>query len=81
MYTGWGSSIHGDIEAVVEIQDGRIVSAMILRCLTRYSCSWIEELPGQVLARQSAFVDNVSGATESTEAFFGAVLEALKKAQ
>jgi len=81
MYSGWGTSRHGDIEASVEIQDGRIVSATITQCLTRYSCSWIAALPGQVVSRQSAEVDFVSGATQSTNAFYYAVLEALSKAK
>lgn len=80
-YTGWGSSRHGDIEATVVIAEGRIVSAQISRCLTRYSCSWIAHLQQQVVVRQSADVDFVSGATQSTNAFYYAVVEALKKAQ
>jgi uncharacterized protein with FMN-binding domain len=80
-YSGWGTSRHGDIEASVEIKDGRIVSATITQCLTRYSCSWIAALPGQVVWRQSAEVDFVSGATQSTNAFYYAVLEALSKAK
>ncbi len=79
-YTGWGTSRHGDIEATVVIAEGRIVSAQISRCLTRYSCSWIAHLQQQVVVRQSADVDFVSGATQSTNAFYYAVVEALKKA-
>lgn len=80
-YTGWGTSRHGDIEASVEIKSGRIVSANISQCRTRYSCSRISELPPQVLSRQSADVDYVSGATQSSNAYYYAVVEALKKAQ
>jgi uncharacterized protein with FMN-binding domain len=80
-YSGWGTSRHGDIEASVLIKDGRIAAAIISQCLTRYSCSWIAALPGQVTARQSPEVDFVSGATESTNAFYYAVVEALKKAK
>jgi uncharacterized protein with FMN-binding domain len=81
IYKGWGTSRHGDIEASVEIKNGRIAEASISQCLTRYSCSWIAMLPDQVVARQSAEVDVVSGATQSTNAFYYAVLEALKKAK
>lgn len=81
VYSGWGSSRHGDIQASVEIKDGRIVSAYISQCLTRYSCSWISRLPPQVVARQSADVDYVSGATQSTNAFYYAIVEALSKAK
>jgi uncharacterized protein with FMN-binding domain len=80
-YSGWGTSRHGDIQATVQIRDGKIVFAAITECLTRYSCSWIAALPPQVLTRQSPDVDFVSGATESTNAFYYAVVEALKKAQ
>ena len=81
MYYGWGTSRHGDIQAEVEIKNGRIVSASIAQCLTRYSCSWISALPAQVLARQSADVDYVSGATQSTNAYYYAVVDALLKAK
>jgi uncharacterized protein with FMN-binding domain len=80
-YKGWGYSRHGDIEAEVVIDGGRIASATISRCLTRYSCSVIEDLPPQVAERQSPDVDSVSGATESADAFYGAVAAALSKAK
>jgi uncharacterized protein with FMN-binding domain len=80
-YTGWGTSRHGDIEATVVVAGGRIASAVISQCLTRYSCSWIAPLPPQVAARQSPEVDYVSGATQSTNAFYYAVVEALSKAK
>jgi uncharacterized protein with FMN-binding domain len=88
-YSGWGSCRHGDIEASVMIQDGKIASVMISQCLTRYSCSWIApknpdsglpDLPAQVVQRQNAKVDYVSGATESSYAFADAVVAALGKA-
>ncbi len=88
-YRGIGSCPHGDIEASVVIQDGKIVSALISQCLTRYSCAWIApkvpggglpDLPSQVVERQSPKVDYVSGATESSYAFSDAVAEALSKA-
>ncbi|HXT17083.1 MAG TPA: FMN-binding protein [Gemmatimonadaceae bacterium] len=81
VFSGWGTSRHGDIEATVEIKGGKIVQAMITQCLTRYSCSWISALPPQVIERQSAEVDYVSGATQSTNAFYGAVVQALTKAK
>ena len=81
VYYGWGTSRHGDIQAEVEIQGGRIASARIAQCLTRYSCSWIAMLPGQVTSRQSPDVDYVSGATQSSNAFYYAVVDALLKAK
>ena len=81
IFGGWGTSRHGDIEAVVEIRGGKIVKAIIAQCLTRYSCSRIAPIIPQVVERQSAEVDFVSGATESTNAFYYAIVEALSKAK
>ena len=80
-YLGWGTSRHGDIQAQVIIEGGRIASATIAQCLTRYSCSVIARLPPQVGERQSPETDYVSGATQSTDAFYYAVVEALSKAK
>ncbi|MGH9574369.1 MAG: FMN-binding protein [Candidatus Acidiferrales bacterium] len=80
-YSGWGSCRHGDIQASVTVQDGEIASVAITQCLTRYSCSWIADLPNQVVKRQSPEVDYVSGASQSTDAFYGAVVSALSKAR
>ena len=81
VFLGRGTSRHGDIEAMVEIRGGRIANAVISQCLTRYSCSWIAVLVPQVVARQSAEVDYVSGATVSSDAFYYAVTQALAQAK
>lgn len=62
------------------VEGGRIQGARIAQCLTRYSCDVIDMLPPQVAARQSADVDYVSRATESANAFYYAVVDALNKA-
>lgn len=80
-YSGWGNSRHGSIEATVTIRGGKITEAYISRCETRYSCSWIEHLQIQVVDRQGPEVDFVSGATQSVNAFYYAVVEALAKAK
>jgi len=80
-FKGWGNSRHGSIEATIVIVEGRITEAYISDCRTRYSCSWVEHLPAQVVARQSQEVDYVSGATQSANAFYYAVGEALAKAR
>jgi len=80
-YTGWGSCRHGDIQAQVVIEGGRIKGATIAQCLTRYDCNVIGRLPPEVAQRQSAEVDYVSGATQSADAFYYAVLDALSKAK
>jgi uncharacterized protein with FMN-binding domain len=81
VFYGWGTSRHGDIQASVEIENGKIIGAYISQCRTQYSCSWVSALPGQVVQRQSADVDYVSGATQSSNAFYYGVIEALKKAR
>ena len=80
-YEGWGSCRHGDIQAAVVIEGGRIKSANIAQCNTRYSCDIIDELLPQVAKKQSPNVDNVSGATQSADAFYYAVYDALLKAK
>lgn len=80
-YYGWGTSRHGDLQAGLVIESGKIVTVSITQCLTRYSCSVIAHLLPQVIGRQSADVDYVSGATQSVNAFYYAVLEALNKAK
>jgi uncharacterized protein with FMN-binding domain len=80
-YLGWGTSRHGDIQASVTIVNGRITDASIAQCRTRYSCNVIEHLPPQVMERQSPEVDYVSGATQSGNAFYFAVVEALAQAK
>jgi uncharacterized protein with FMN-binding domain len=80
-YTGWGTSRHGDIKAQVMIRDGRIFEAGIASCETRYPCDVISEIILQPVARQSPEVDRVSRATESADAYYYALVEALKEAQ
>jgi uncharacterized protein with FMN-binding domain len=79
-YSAWGQSIHGRIFATVVIARGRIASATITTCKMRYPCSMIAALPGQVVERQSAGVDAVTGATQSAEAFAIAIDRALEQA-
>lgn len=80
-YTGTGTSRHGNIGVAVTVQAGRITDAKITNCGTRYPCSEIAALPGQVIARQSAAVDVVTGATDSTNAYRAAVNAALAQAR
>ncbi|MFN8541182.1 MAG: FMN-binding protein [Thermomicrobiales bacterium] len=79
-YTGTGTSRHGSIGVSVVIQGGKIVSAEITNCGTRYPCSKIANLPDEVIAAQSANVDFVSGSTDSSKAYTSAVAAALAKA-
>ncbi len=80
IYAGWGYSNHGDIEAEVTIREGRIAVARISRCATRYPCEVIDKLINQPVLRQSPDVDTVSRATESADAYYYGLVEALKQA-
>lgn len=79
-YTGSGNSRHGGIGVTVVVAGGKITSAQITNCQTRYPCSKISALPGQVVARQTAQVNYVSGATDSSTAYRQAVANALAQA-
>jgi uncharacterized protein with FMN-binding domain len=79
-YTGLGDSPHGDIEARVVIKDGRIVEAGIATCDTRYPCEVIDPLIHQPVERQSPDVDYMSRATESSDAYYYALVAALNNA-
>ena len=79
-YTAWGTCRHGDIQATVVIEAGRIISADITDCQTRYSCDIIEALPPKVISRQKNKFDAIGGATESAYAYYGAVYWALDQA-
>ena len=80
-YLGWGSCPHGTIQVQVLIHSGQISSAEITQCRTRYPCSVLKDTPSLLVGRQNAgAVDAVSGATQSLDAYYGAVVNALKDA-
>jgi uncharacterized protein with FMN-binding domain len=79
-YVGSGFSRHGDIEATLVVSGGRIVSANVSMCGTRYPCSKVTSLVREVVSTQSAPVDLVSGATDSSYAYHDAVVKALSQA-
>jgi uncharacterized protein with FMN-binding domain len=79
-YAGAGTSRFGNVEVAVTVQGGRIANVALTRVTTKYPASRIAALPGQVVSRQSAQIDNVSGATASAQAFRSAVQQALGKA-
>ena len=76
VFHGYGSSRHGDIEVRIEVVGQKVVYAEISRCLTRWPCTIVERLPAQVIDRQTADVDIITGATASSDAFYMAVLDA-----
>lgn len=80
-FTGSAENRHGDLTVTVVVQGGRIASADITDCGMQYPCSRIADLPGQAVQRQSADVDQVTGATYSWMAYHDALTQALAKAQ
>jgi uncharacterized protein with FMN-binding domain len=80
-YSGTGTSRRGNIDVSLVIQGGRIASVNITRATTQYPTRIISGLPGEVVSRQSAQVDTISGATYSSIAFKTAVQQALQHAQ
>jgi uncharacterized protein with FMN-binding domain len=80
-YFAWGSCRHGSLQVKLIIESGKIASADIEQCRTRYSCSVIRSAPPQLISRQNPeALDNVSGATQSVDAYYYAVTDALKQA-
>jgi uncharacterized protein with FMN-binding domain len=80
-YQGSGTVRFGSVSVAVTIEGGRISNVALTRVTTSYPAARIAALPAQVVTRQSAQVDRVSGATSSTQAFQQAVLQALSQAR
>lgn len=80
VYTGSGTSCFGGFDVAVTVQSGEITGVELTKVTTKYPAARIAQLPGQVVQRQSAAVDLVSGATNSARAFKDAVTQALAKA-
>jgi uncharacterized protein with FMN-binding domain len=79
-YKAVGTSRHGDIEATVVVKNGKIASADVSGCGTRYPCSDVNPLISEVVSRQGAPVHYMSGATDSSQAYTRAVKSALAQA-
>jgi uncharacterized protein with FMN-binding domain len=79
-YVGSGYSRHGGIEATVVVAKGKIVSANVSSCGTRYPCSRVAPLVQEVIDTQAPPVDLVSGATDSSYAYVDAITQALAQA-
>lgn len=79
-FTGTGMNRRGDIEVAVTLKKDKITDVQISNWGMHYSESDVVGLPSEVIQRQSANVDNVSGATYSSQAFSDAVQDALNQA-
>ncbi len=80
-FTGTGMNRRGSIEVQVTIKSDKITDVQISDFAMHYSERDVVGLPDEVLQNQSAQVQNVSGATYSTEAFQDAIQQALDQAQ
>lgn len=80
-YVGSGSSRHGGMQVTVVISGGKITSAAVTSCNTRYPCSDVTPLVNAVVSQQSVPVNHVSGATDSSNAYKQAVSSALAQAR
>ena len=80
-YLGAGQSRFGNVFVTVAITQGRITQVWINAVTTTFPSQAIDSLRDQVVARQSAAVDLISGATASSSAFVQAIQAALAQAQ
>ncbi len=80
-YTGSGTSRHGGMQIAVVIKDGKIASANVTSCSTRYPCSDINPLIRAAVSQQVVPANHVSGATDSSQAYRQALSSALKQAK
>jgi uncharacterized protein with FMN-binding domain len=80
-YIAAGHSQFGEVFVTVAVVQGRISQVWINAVTTTFPTQTISTLPGEVVARQSAAVDVVSGATASSSAFIQGIEIALKQAQ
>ena len=80
-YLGEGQSRFGSVFVTVAIAQGRIAQVWINAVTTSFPSQAIDGLRDQVVVRQSAAVDLVSGATASSSAFVQAIQAALGQAQ
>jgi uncharacterized protein with FMN-binding domain len=79
-YSGTGTSRFGNVSVSVTVAGGAMSNVQITRVTTSYPVSRIASLPAQVVQKQTANVNIVTGATYSSQAFEQAVQQALTQA-
>jgi uncharacterized protein with FMN-binding domain len=79
-YSATGISDLGTVSVSVTIDRGTIAKVEITDCSMHYPQWYIDGLPAEVLAAQSATIDWVSGASYSSYSFASAVAQALAQA-
>jgi uncharacterized protein with FMN-binding domain len=69
------------MQVTVVVSGGKITSAAITSCQTRYPCSDVDSLVKAVVSQQTVPANHVSGATDSSTAYKQAVNAALAQAR
>jgi uncharacterized protein with FMN-binding domain len=80
-FTGTGRNRRGSIQVTVSIKNDKITDVQISDFAMHYTIDDVVGMPQEVIQIQSAQVQNVSGATYSTQAFQDAVQVALDQAR
>jgi uncharacterized protein with FMN-binding domain len=80
-FHGTGSNRRGSIQVAVSIKSDKITDVQISDFAMHYTIDDVVDLPKEVIQKQSAQVQNVSGATYSTQAFKDAIQNALSQAK
>jgi uncharacterized protein with FMN-binding domain len=80
-FAGNGNSRHGGMQVTVVIKDGKIASANVTSCGTRYPCSDVNSLVRAAVSNQTVPVNHVSGATDSSQAYKQGLTNALNQAK
>jgi uncharacterized protein with FMN-binding domain len=79
-FTGTGWNRRGQIEVAVTLKNDKITDVQISNWGMHYSERDVQGLPSEVMQKQNTQINNVSGATYSTQAFTDAVQAALNQA-
>jgi uncharacterized protein with FMN-binding domain len=79
-YQGSGSNRRGSIAITLTIKNDKITDVEISNYHMHYSVDDVLGMPQEVLDKQSSQLNNVSGATYSTNAFEDAIQDALNQA-
>ncbi|MBB1094667.1 FMN-binding protein [Limosilactobacillus sp. BG-MG3-A] len=82
-YLGNGFSAYGgELEVLLTYQDNKIQDLQVTKHHESEMGQWaLDELPGKIIAANSADVDGITGATATSRAIKDATTDALNKAQ
>ncbi|MFD0698955.1 FMN-binding protein [Paenibacillus sp. GCM10027628] len=81
VFKGTGTNRRGSIQVAVTVKSDKITDVEISHFAMHYSEDDVVHLPQEAVQKQSAQVQNVSGATYSTQAFKDAIQDALSQAR